>query len=84
MKVSTKLLAAGSLALALGACATQPAEVAEKAAEPKRSCVSETGTRIERDKKDECIGPGRTYTREDLERTGGVTTSEALRRSGVR
>lgn len=86
MNVTTKLFTAGSLALALGACATQPTEVAEKSADPKRGCVTDTGTRIEREegKKDECVGPGRTYTREDIERTGSVTTSDALRRAGVR
>jgi hypothetical protein len=86
MKPSTRLFTAGSLVLALGACASQPTEVAEKSAAPRKNCVTETGTRIEsdKDKKDPCVGPGRTYTREDLERSGGVTTSEALRRSGVR
>jgi outer membrane cobalamin receptor len=82
MNLSAKLFTAGSLALALGACATQPTEVAEKSADEK-SCVTETGTRIESAKKD-CQGPGRTYTREDIERTGGISTSEALRRLGTR
>ena len=82
MNTSNRLLTAGILALALGACASQPTEVAEESADPKRGCVSETGTRIE--KKDECNGPGRTYTREDLERSGGMTTGDAVRRMGVR
>jgi len=85
MSLSTKLLISGSLALALGACASQPTEVAEKSAEPKAGCVSETGTRIERkDGKDAKCEPGRTYSREDIEHSGGITTGEALRRMGVR
>jgi hypothetical protein len=89
MNVATKLFTAGSLVLAvlaLGACATQPTEVAQKPEDAKAGCVRETGTHIERKegKKEDCVGPGRTYTREDLERTGGVTTSDALRRAGVR
>jgi hypothetical protein len=84
MKPSTKLITAGSLVLALGACASQPTEVAEKAEDPKRGCVRETGTRIESEKKDECNGPDRIYTREDIERTNSITTGEAVRRMGVR
>lgn len=86
MNVTTKLFTAGSLALALGACATHPTEVAQNSDDAKARCVRETGTRIERKegKKEDCVGPGRAYTREDLERTGGITTNEALRRAGVR
>lgn len=84
---ASKLLTAGTLALALGACANQPTEVAEQAADQKRNCLHETGTRIEREKgkQDECLGgAGRSYTRDDLERSGGINTSESLRRLGVR
>jgi hypothetical protein len=86
MNIATKLFTAGSLALALGACASQPTEVAQKSEDAKAGCVRETGTHIERkeDKKEDCVAPGRTYTREDLERTGGITTNDALRRAGVR
>jgi hypothetical protein len=84
MNASTKLLTAAGLALALGACASQPTEVADQSDPPKRSCVRETGTRIEHDDKKKCDGPGRTYTREDLERSGGISTGEAVKRLGVR
>jgi hypothetical protein len=84
MNMSTRLLTAGSLALALGACASQPTEVAEQSEQPKAGCVRETGTRIEHDDKDKCDGPGRTYTREDLERSGGISTGDAVKRLGVR
>jgi hypothetical protein len=83
MRAPTKLLAAGSLILALGACATQPTEVAEQAAGQKQ-CLRETGTRID-SRKGECVnGSGRSYTREEIERTGGNSTGEGLRRLGVR
>lgn len=79
----TKLLTLGTLTLVLGACASQPTEVAKSSAEPQRSCVRETGTRIEREK-DDCKGPGRTYTREDIDHSGAMTTGEAVRRAVVR
>ena len=42
-------------------------------------CVRETGSRIKM-QEGKCIGPGRTYTREELERTGAIDTAEALQR----
>lgn len=54
-------------------------------AEPQRlseaNCVRETGSRItKRDGKPRCTGqPGRAYTREDIERTGHLNLSDALR-----
>lgn len=85
MNTATKLLTAGSLVLALGACASQPTQVAQQTDEPKKDCVRATGTHLERDKEHECvIGPGRTYTREDMDRSGAMSTGDAIRRLRVR
>lgn len=69
-------------ALLAGCASAPPAKVAQ---EPRvaPNCVRDTGTRIERADDDRCQ-PGRVYTREDLERSGGITTGEALKRIGVR
>lgn len=56
--------------------------------DPNRSssvgCVKETGTNIRpRDPKTGkalCIGPGRSYTREQIDRTGQTDLADALRR----
>jgi len=76
----TKSLLAAALALALGACASQPP--AKTVAEPvvKRNCVRETGTRIETPEGKCAIASGRAYTAEDLERSGAQSVGEAVRR----
>ena len=85
MNTATKLLTAGSLVLALGACASQPTQVAQQTEEAKKHCVRETGTYLKRDKEHECVnGPGRTYTREDMDRSGAMSTGEAIRRISIR
>jgi hypothetical protein len=74
-------LLAAALALAAGCATTPPAErqVAASATKPASTalCVQETGSRIKQ-KPGECIGAGRTYSQEDLERTGAFTSAEAL------
>ena len=71
--------------LALAGCASNPQgdqRVAQNAtATPKTniSCIKDTGSRI-KPKEGECRGPGRTYSREDLDRTGAFDTAEALRK----
>jgi outer membrane cobalamin receptor len=67
----------------LAGCASAPTEVA-KEAEVDRACVRDTGTRIEQPEGKCVASPGRVYTREDLERSGGIGTGEALKRIGVR
>lgn len=61
-----------------------PAATVEKAKSHSddRICLRETGTRIQRrDRKDRCVNAnGRSYTREDLDRTGDVNLADALRR----
>lgn len=78
-----KLLTLGTLALALGACATQPTPAEDKVAQQEQ-CIRETGTRIELEQGKCQNVPGHAYSREDIERTGGVRTSDALKRLGVR
>lgn len=58
------------------------AEVAKSHSVDDRICLRETGTRIQRrDRKDQCVNAnGRSYTREDLDRTGDVNLADALRR----
>ena len=74
-----KALFAGIVALALGACAAQPTEVAGKAPR-KRDCVRDTGTHI-KVKEGECAPvAGTVYTNEDLQRTGAQTLNEAVSR----
>jgi hypothetical protein len=46
---------------------------------PKAHCLTSTGTRIVRRDKNACMGdPGRTYTREDIARTGAIDIGDAL------
>ena len=76
-----KLLAAGWLALALAACAGAPPRdttksAAAAAATVPAGCVGETGSRIPQDA---CAGIGRSYTQEEIQRTGAVDTGQALR-----
>jgi hypothetical protein len=44
-------------------------------------CIRDTGTRLRKRDRNGCTGgPGQSYSREDLERTGGTDTSDVLRR----
>jgi hypothetical protein len=46
----------------------------------KDYCIKETGTRI-KPKEGECVGAaGRTYSRDELDRTGAFSAAEALRK----
>ncbi|MCD9045853.1 MULTISPECIES: hypothetical protein [unclassified Luteimonas] len=89
------MLATALLGLAFGVSAQQaePEEDvrltrAERAAANERYCIRETGSRItasrearSRSERDACINAGgRVYTREDIERSGGVDVKDALRR----
>lgn len=73
----------GMVLAALAGCASAPP--AQVAQEPKvdRNCVRDTGSRIEKSD-DSLCQPGQVYTREDLERSGGITTGDALKRLRVR
>lgn len=86
------LLAGACFAALVAGCAVQPQAHTESAAQNESAvaalsrkkaeldCVRSTGTRITL-KDDECANvPGRTYSKEDLDRTGAITPAEALRR----
>lgn len=61
--------------------AAPAADAAEQPRLSEANCVRATGSRItKRDGKPRCTGqPGRAYTREDIERTGHLNLSDALR-----
>ena len=70
-------------ALAAAGCAvTSDSRVAAEApsATANVNCVTSTGSRIHRNDTACLASPGRTYSKADLDRTGAVTVSEALRR----
>jgi outer membrane cobalamin receptor len=67
------------IAAFVAACASAPPAKIAQEPEVKRNCVRETGTRIEKPDDGMCQ-PGRVYTREDLERSGGIGTGDALKR----
>jgi hypothetical protein len=47
----------------------------------KSNCISTTGSRLKAKDKRGCNGePGRSYDKEDLDRTGALTVGEALER----
>ncbi|HVT35398.1 MAG TPA: hypothetical protein VHE37_07440 [Nevskiaceae bacterium] len=66
--------AAAGLVLVLAGCAGNPP--ANQAADSH--CIRDTGTRIPHEG---CTSqPGRSYTHDDIERTGAVDTGEAIRK----
>jgi hypothetical protein len=69
--------------LILAACAANTPGVKQMpAASPlaaqNHSCLTQTGSRLAADNAD-CSAFGRSYSREDIDRTGSVTAAEALR-----
>lgn len=76
------LLAAAILSLAAPACSTQTSKPNTQAASKADDsyCLTQTGSRIQR-KEGECVpSPGKSYSQEDLQRTGEFDNSKALRR----
>jgi len=72
--------------LALAACASNPRTADERAAQNaavaktvQETCIKDTGSRI-KSKEGDCRGPGRTYSRDDLDRTGEINAADALRK----
>lgn len=61
--------------------ATPPSETEEKPRLSEANCVRQTGSRIrQRDAKTACNGqPGRSYSKDDLDRTGHTNLADALR-----
>jgi len=78
-----KLVIGACLVLPLAACTTpsatrEPAKTALVAPARTPGCVADTATRIPLKERD-CAGFGRTYTQEDIQRTGQPDTAQALR-----
>jgi hypothetical protein len=78
-----KLLLGACLVLPLAACTTpsatrEPPKSAALAPAPTPGCVADTATRIPVKERD-CAGFGRTYTQQDIQRTGQTDTAQALR-----
>jgi hypothetical protein len=65
---------------ALFGCATteQNAKPAVSAAAKDPTCLTDTGSRIAATATSKCRGIGRSYSNEDLERTGYTSTADAL------
>jgi hypothetical protein len=69
--------------LILAACAARTADVKPSAGTsasvaPNPACLSQTGSRIASDDA-HCSAFGRSYSNEDVDRTGATTPGEALR-----
>lgn len=72
------LVPAAGLVLSLAACAPAPTRPTESvASSPPAGCVH-TASRIET-KNDDCGGFGQSHTQQDIQRTGGADTGQALR-----
>jgi hypothetical protein len=81
MMTNLRVVAAFGSALVLAACATTATHVARKAAASDAAaqnpaCLSQTGSRIPGAT---CSEIGRSYSSEDINRTGSTTPGEALR-----
>ena len=78
--MTSKLLLGLALALTAAACATTPPPQAPAAAAAKTApgCVPETASRIPA-KDSACNGFGRTWTGDDLQRTGQIDVGQALK-----
>lgn len=74
----------GQADVAVSADAQVAADVAADKRTSNVGCVKETGTNIRpRDPKTGkalCVGPGRSYTRDQIDRTGQTNIADALRR----
>jgi hypothetical protein len=72
------LLTAACLAVLAGCASTPQNQTSASTADigPKSGCVA-TGSRVPRDK-NECAAFGRSYSGDDLQRTGHIDTARAL------
>jgi hypothetical protein len=83
MTTHVRVTSAVATVLILAACAATTADVKPKAeasgaVAQNPACLSQTGTRIAGDNTN-CLAIGRSYSRDDISRTGSTTAGEALR-----
>ena len=94
MNKLTPLAAGLALLSASGLYAAEPAALPDEgttnaqASEPDETetnrCLQQTGSRLKTSEDRPCTGaPGQVITREQLDRTGAVTLSDAIRRSSA-
>jgi hypothetical protein len=76
------ILLGACLALTAAGCAVSPeTRLAAQAPKPTSlDCLQSTGTRIKLGERECSAATGRSYSKDDLDRTGAATTAEALRR----
>lgn len=81
LMLSTLLLGAASAAEPASSTAASTAIKSDSRTEPRQpNCVRDTGTRIKSKTRD-CLGvAGRSYSAEELSRTGQINPADALRR----
>jgi hypothetical protein len=82
MPTYLRVTSAIAIALILAACAATTADVKPKAAAPgalaqNPACLSQTGSRIAGND-GKCSAIGRSYSSDDINRTGSTTAGEAL------
>jgi uncharacterized protein YceK len=82
MAIYTRIAAGIAACLIFAGCATVADETKAKpemhtVAAENPSCMTQTGSRI--GVKGECRGTGRSYTNDDINRTGATTAADALR-----
>jgi hypothetical protein len=73
------LLVVTLAAIAAGCAVTPETRVTEATPSNMNNCLA-TGTRIASKQRECSPAVGRSYSQEDLDRTGALTTAEALRR----
>jgi hypothetical protein len=80
MSATMRFLSAAAAALMLFGCAATPpnpnSKASASAALNDRTCLTDTGSQIA--SKSSCRGYGRSYSSEDMDRTGKTTAADAL------
>lgn len=76
--------ASGTVSTSKDAAATEQVNISANenaAVDAKTDCITNTGSRIKTKDKKGCNGePGRSYDKDDIDRTGALTVGEALER----
>jgi len=76
-----RLIVIAGCVLALAGCATTPeTRFSGTASEARAADCIQTGTRIRLTEGECSLSPGRSYSQEELQSTGGMTVVESLRK----